>query len=69
LSSVERRRRGAFDSAFARGELRRASDISKSFMNKPLDFNFRTKTIIAKLPFFLSMPLWWLTQKVNQQVK
>lgn len=65
LESIERRRRAAFDSAFAKGDFEQTLSITQLLNKKPTDFNFQAKAWIAKLPAYIRQPVWWLSQKIN----
>lgn len=64
-ASVDRRRRQAFDVAYARGDFPAAIDTSTQFSVAPTDSNFRIKKAISNFPGRLRDVAWRLSQAVS----
>jgi GT2 family glycosyltransferase len=65
LASVDKRRRDAFDIAYARGDFSAAKDTASHFTNAPTDSNFRIKNAISNFPPIVRDMAWRLTQAVH----
>jgi GT2 family glycosyltransferase len=65
LASVNRRRREAFDIAYARGDFSAAKDTASHFSSAPTDSNFRIKNAISHFPPFMRDVAWRLSQAVH----
>ena len=65
LASVDKRRRDAFDIAYARGDFLAAKDTVSHFISAPNDTNFRIKNAISNFPPLVRDVAWRLTQAVH----
>jgi glycosyltransferase involved in cell wall biosynthesis len=65
LASVNRRRREAFDIAYARGDFSAAKDTASHFTSAPTDSNFRIKNAISHFPPIMRDVAWRLSQAVH----
>ena len=65
LASVDRRRRQAFDIAYARGDFSVAKDTASHFTSAPTDSNFRIKNAISNFPPVIRDVAWRLSQAVH----
>lgn len=65
LASVDKRRRDAFDIAYARGDFSAAKDTVSHFISAPTDSNFRIKNAISNFPPLVRDVAWRLTQAVH----
>lgn len=65
LASVDKRRRDAFDIAYARGDFSAAKDTVSHFIRAPTDSNFRIKNAISHFPPLVRDVAWRLTQAVH----
>ena len=65
LASVDKRRRDAFDIAYARGDFLAARDTASHFRNAPTDPNFRIKNAISHFPPVMRDVAWRLSQAVH----
>ena len=65
LLSVDKRRRDAFDIAYARGDFSVAKDTASHFTRAPTDSNFRIKNAISNFPPIVRNVAWRLTQAVH----
>ena len=62
LESIDSRRLGVFNEAFARGQFDTAEQMLCLLRNKPGAAKFRLKALITKLPHWLRQRAWGLTQ-------
>ena len=62
LLSIDSRRLGVFDEAFARGQFDTAAQMLSLLRTTPGGARFRLKALITRLPHFLRRPAWSLTQ-------
>ena len=62
LRSIDERRAGVFDAAFARGAFDTAEDMLAQLRRTPRDPKFVIKVLITKLPKSLRSRLWGMTQ-------
>jgi glycosyltransferase involved in cell wall biosynthesis len=65
LASVDKRRRDAFDIAYARGDFSVAKDTASHFASAPSDLNFRIKNAISNFPPIMRDLAWRLSQAVH----
>lgn len=65
LASMDKRRRAAFDIAYARGDFSVAKDTVSGFISAPTDSNFRIKNAISNFPPLVRDVAWRLTQAVH----
>ena len=65
IASVDKRRRDAFDIAYARGDFSAARDTASHFSTPPTDSNFRIKKAISSFPAIVRDVAWRLTQAVH----
>lgn len=65
LASADKRRRNAFDIAYARGDFSAARDTASHFRNAPTDPNFRIKNAISHFPPVMRDVAWRLSQAVH----
>jgi GT2 family glycosyltransferase len=65
LASVDKRRRDAFDIAYARGDFSTARDTASHFNSAPTDPNFRIKNAISHFPPVMRNVAWRLSQAVH----
>jgi glycosyltransferase involved in cell wall biosynthesis len=65
LASIDRRRRDAFDIAYARGDFSAARNTASQFNSPPTDSNFRIKSVISNLPPLMRDVAWRLSQAVH----
>ena len=65
LASADKRRRDAFDIAYARGDFPAARDTASHFKNAPTDPNFRIKNAISHFPPMMRDVAWRLSQVVH----
>jgi glycosyltransferase involved in cell wall biosynthesis len=65
LASVDKRRRDAFDIAYARGDFSTARDTASHFNSAPTDPNFRIKNAISHFPPMMRNVAWRLSQAVH----
>ena len=65
LASADKRRRDAFDIAYARGDFSAAKDTASHFTSAPTDSNFRIKNAISHFPPIMRDVAWRLTQAVH----
>jgi glycosyltransferase involved in cell wall biosynthesis len=66
VSSIDKRRRAAFDIAYARGDFPAAINTAKRFSVAPTDSNFRIKKAISNFPGLVRDVVWRLSQSVQQ---
>lgn len=64
-ASVDKRRRDAFDIAYARGDFLAVKDTASHFVSPPTDPNFRIKNAISNFPPIMRDVAWRLSQAVN----
>lgn len=65
VASLDKRRRDAFDIAYARGDFSAARDTASHFTNPPTDSNFRIKNVISNFPPIMRDVVWRLSQAVH----
>lgn len=65
LASVDKRRRDAFDIAYARGNFSAAQEAASRFTNTPTHPNFRIKNAISNLPPLMRDVVWRLSQAIH----
>lgn len=65
LKSVYKRRRDAFDIAYARGDFSAVKATASHFTTMPTDSNFRIKNAISNFPPIVREVAWRLTQTVH----
>jgi glycosyltransferase involved in cell wall biosynthesis len=65
LASVDKRRRDAFDIAYARGDFSAVKDTASHFTSTPTDPNFRIKNAISNFPPLMRDVAWRLSQAVH----
>ena len=65
LESIDKRRRSAFDIAYARGEFSTVRDTASQLRSKPTESNFRLKKAISSLPPMLRNMVWRISQSVH----
>lgn len=65
LESVDKRRRDAFDIAYARGDFSAVKDAASKLHHAPTDPNFIMKKAISSFPSFVRDMAWRISQSVH----
>lgn len=65
LASIDKRRRDAFDLAYARGDFLAVKESARHFASPPTDPNFRIKHAISNFPPIMRDVAWRLSQAVH----
>ncbi|MET0962547.1 MAG: glycosyltransferase [Noviherbaspirillum sp.] len=65
LASIDKRRRAAFDIAYARGDFTAVRDTADQLSKPPTDTNFRLKQAISSFPPILRHVAWRISQSVH----
>ena len=65
LESVDKRRRDAFDIAYARGDFSAVRDTASKLHHAPTDSNFIMKKVISRFPSFMRDMAWRISQSVH----
>jgi hypothetical protein len=62
LASIDERRLGVFNGAFARGSFDVAADMLSRLKKTPRGSKFKLKAAITRMPAFIRQPLWRISQ-------